>query len=280
MLSAQKDFFMSEKVLKNWYHRDKDLFQYWEDHPEYLLKNQFTANPLLGKYHEALWSFYFHSSPHFKVLLEGEQVIVDGQTLGEVDYVVRDMESGAIYHLEVALKYYMSTQNTTDPTTWIGPNQKDHLEKKTSRLLMHQLGMIEYFPELSRARQFKGSFAILKGYLFPHIEQEKPVFPLNVSTNYGAKISWSHLSSFSSKKTNLKYQLLSKPDWLMSRKRYSEYPQKSQEEIIKDLKKQFISHPQKSFLLTVLNSSDEVEEYIMIMYESFFPKQIYNINEQ
>ena len=59
-------------------------------------------------------------------LVERNLPIRDGQTtLGELDMLVRDLESGKLWHWELALKFYLGT-----PEQWYGPNTRDTLERK------------------------------------------------------------------------------------------------------------------------------------------------------
>lgn len=68
-------------------------------------------------------------------LVERNLPIRDGQTtLGELDMLVRDLESGKLWHWELALKFYLGT-----PEQWYGPNSRDTLERKHKHLFEQQL---------------------------------------------------------------------------------------------------------------------------------------------
>ncbi|MCK0152992.1 DUF1853 family protein [Alcanivorax sp. S6407] len=55
-------------------------------------------------------------------------------TLGELDMLVRDRDSGKLWHWELALKFYLGT---TDH--WYGPNSRDTLARKHQHLFEQQL---------------------------------------------------------------------------------------------------------------------------------------------
>lgn len=56
------------------------------------------------------------------------------RTLGELDMLVRDLDSGKLWHWELALKFYLGT-----PDHWYGPNSRDTLARKFTHLHEQQL---------------------------------------------------------------------------------------------------------------------------------------------
>ena len=59
-----------------------------------------------------------------------------GQTLGELDMLVRDRASGELAHWELAVKFYLGL---ADHDAWPGPNPIDQLAHKARHLQQHQL---------------------------------------------------------------------------------------------------------------------------------------------
>lgn len=276
ILAMSEDFFVGQKLLEQWYERDAALFAFWETHPEVLLEKFKSGSPLLGKYFEDLWTFYFEQSTYFEVLLKQEQVVINGVTLGELDYVVKDVILDEVYHLEVALKYYMSTANSADKRTWIGPNQKDHLAKKEKRILGHQLKMIAHFPEILRAPNFKGSFAVLKGYLWPFKNEKEVLYPEGYGDHYRPCISWMHFADLKRDLLVGEYYLLEKLDWLLSRSYYKEYPPINREELLEVLTLHFFNHPKRSYLIGEVDKEGCAIHYIMVLYDGFISDEFYS----
>ncbi len=93
----------------------------------------------LGFYFEKLWHFFFLDHRNFEVLLAHYQVNDGKQTLGEFDFVVRDVKSGRITHYEVAVKFYLGYQlNKYSNKYWYGANANDRLDIKLNHMLDHQ----------------------------------------------------------------------------------------------------------------------------------------------
>ena len=62
----------------------------------------------------------------------------DGRTLGALDLVLRH-PNGNIEHWELAYKLYLQAHEVSEWSGWVGPNERDRLSIKVSRLLDHQL---------------------------------------------------------------------------------------------------------------------------------------------
>lgn len=92
------------------------------------------------------------------------------ETLGEMDFIVRNLEQGLTEHWEVAVKFYLGRPGVANAEQWVGPGQKDRLDLKLARIREHQLPL----SATSGARELlakKGivvdrSRVIMKGRLF------------------------------------------------------------------------------------------------------------------
>jgi uncharacterized protein len=91
----------------------------------------------LGRYFEALFSFFLRHHPRFELLGENLPVRLGKQTLGELDFIYRDRETGRVYHLEVAVKFYLGFPHKA-PACWLGPNPRDRLMRKLDWMETHQ----------------------------------------------------------------------------------------------------------------------------------------------
>lgn len=90
----------------------------------------------VGRYFEYLHNWTLSKSCK---ILEAQLVLQQKkQTLGELDSVYIGAE-GQIVHREIAIKYYLSTEDCGVHSTWVGPKQRDRLDLKLKRLLNHQL---------------------------------------------------------------------------------------------------------------------------------------------
>jgi hypothetical protein len=90
----------------------------------------------LGLYFEALWTFFLLHDAQLELIGHNIPIRSDERTLGELDVVYRDTDSGTYTHLELAVKFYLNTQTsvcTTEPSDFLGPNCRDRLDKKLGR---------------------------------------------------------------------------------------------------------------------------------------------------
>jgi len=93
----------------------------------------------LGLYYERLWQFALAQAPDVELLVANLPIRQDGQTLGELDLILRDAEG--VHHLELAVKFYLGLQTgeRRRHDHWLGPGSHDRLDIKLQRLCEHQL---------------------------------------------------------------------------------------------------------------------------------------------
>lgn len=91
----------------------------------------------LGIYAERLMAYFFEYSPFINLITHGFQVIRNGETLGEIDFII-DWK-GKLYHLELAVKYYLGVDDLNEFKNWIGPSGNDNLALKLTKALDKQL---------------------------------------------------------------------------------------------------------------------------------------------
>lgn len=100
-----------------------------------------THKPIrrLGLYYERLWQFALHATPDVELVAANLPIRQNGQTLGELDLLLRDDEGE--HHLELAVKFYLGPNDGDgfDAARWIGPGSHDRLDLKLAHLAQHQL---------------------------------------------------------------------------------------------------------------------------------------------
>ncbi|MEK6789710.1 MAG: DUF1853 family protein [Pseudomonadota bacterium] len=122
----------------------------------------------LGRYAEDLLHFWFAAPDNLEFTLVASHMPLreHGITLGEPDFVVRERSSGKLWHIELALKFYLGTADQQ----WLGPNRQDSLARKLNHLRQHQLPLLKT-PAGQAWLQTQGLYtptpwAWLKGRLF------------------------------------------------------------------------------------------------------------------
>ena len=96
----------------------------------------------LGKYIERFVSFQVSEDKNCKIISENIQIQQDKITLGELDCILlKEMKP---IHLEVVYKFYLydDTLGETEIDHFIGPNRKDSLFEKLTKLKEKQLPLL------------------------------------------------------------------------------------------------------------------------------------------
>ena len=100
-------------------------------------------NKRLGKYFESLLEFWFIESEQFDLIASNLQVLDGKRTVGEIDFILKDLKTDTVYHLEVAVKFYLQHESGEHFMQWIGPNTRDRLAFKYEKLLNKQLLILD-----------------------------------------------------------------------------------------------------------------------------------------
>jgi hypothetical protein len=124
----------------------------------------------LGKYFETLWFYWFSKNPRYEIIENNLQIIIDGETLGEIDFIVLDKLNDKLVHWEVAVKFYLGLGDTREMCNWHGPNYRDRLDIKVNHLRQRQ-SMLSKRLRVEKWLQQRGVFidqcaVILKGRLY------------------------------------------------------------------------------------------------------------------
>lgn len=113
-------------------------------HPAPLLDSLSRRNDhRLGSHFEGLLAFWlaWPGNPLYRLVGHNLAVRSNNRTLGELDFLVEERQSGELQHWEVAVKFYLGVAPGGDHADWIGPGLKDRLDLKVDRLTGHQLGL-------------------------------------------------------------------------------------------------------------------------------------------
>jgi hypothetical protein len=171
---------------------------------------------LLGKRFESLLAFWFTHSPHFELLHHNVLFSHEKNTIGEIDFIVRSNETDEVIHFEVACKYYIAKEPSSDWKNWIGPNGHDSLFLKMEKLskqikfLKSEQGKV--FLKENHLENVTSKIW-MKGYFFHHASRLiAPVAPKLAHPHYssGWYITKSQLEQFDS----------SPQQWLVLPKQY------------------------------------------------------------
>jgi len=204
----------------------------------------------VGYYFESLIHYWLKEIRKVEVIEQGKQIIEEGITKGEIDFLFRD-EEGKIVHWEVAVKFYLqSLPSNTDGSHLIGPNSSDNYARKHKRLFGRQLELSRKLPSEIDLRQ-----GLVKGRIFYHPDDPQPAEEprtLNPGHLRGMWICASEIARLDD--PDFRYRILKKPNWLGEETGIpSDLP-------FQEFKKELSSHFQNSPHPLLIISLKEVEE--------------------
>jgi len=102
------------------------------------------VNLRLGHLAEKVVGGLIKSSNNYQVLYENMQLIEDKKTIGEIDFIIENIKTKQVIHLELAYKFYLfdPTISSQSINNWIGPNRNDSLIKKIEKVKQKQFPLL------------------------------------------------------------------------------------------------------------------------------------------
>jgi hypothetical protein len=117
------------------------------------------------------------ASTTFELLVRNLQVQADiHTTVGELDFLIRDLKSGQLIHLELATKFYLAVE-TNESLKLPGPDARDNYFEKLKHLRKHQLTLTRQFQDaLPESYQHQSIIPkqLIYGCLFDNISSSEP----------------------------------------------------------------------------------------------------------
>ena len=237
---------------------------------------QHTKAYRLGRYFEALMSFWLKNCPHFEPLLENQQIFLNKKSIGELDYIFKYKEQ--IYHFEIAVKFYLGIEPGNAWHHWLGPGLKDRLDLKLDKLVNNQIPLCHH-PQTQIIFKKNNistpkSFVFLKGYLFWPLEQQQLPTPNYINSNV-LKGYWGYLNSWTeylASNINDKWMILPKLRWL-SPALAAPAELKTKLEIQNDLAKHFANsqRPVQIAHLRQINENNWIEQQRIFVVPDLWP---------
>jgi hypothetical protein len=104
------------------------------------------SNVRLGHLAEKVVSELIKASANYKLLFENVQIIENKNTIGEIDFIIEEIKTKQIIHLELAYKFYLFDPSLSSQpiNNWIGPNRNDSLIQKLGKLKTKQFPLLHH----------------------------------------------------------------------------------------------------------------------------------------
>ncbi|MDQ8197377.1 DUF1853 family protein [Pelagicoccus enzymogenes] len=98
----------------------------------------------LGHLYEDALEALIRGSDRYELLAKNLQVEgSDGRTLGELDFLLKELYSGEVWHLELAVKFYLSVEDENGRIRFPGPDPRDNWINKLQKMRSRQLRICE-----------------------------------------------------------------------------------------------------------------------------------------
>ena len=199
--------------------------------PQRIEEIAFPEIKRLGKRAEFIFEQTLKNSKDIDLIGKNIQLIENGKTIGEIDYLLGYKKT--TIHLELATKFYLwdETLDSKLVNQWIGPNRKDYLHLKLSRLKDHQFPIIKSptFLKLGYPQPDKQCL-LLKAMLFIPPNTQKP-FPENFKNCIAGY--WFNLEQFINLNDS-EFFIPNKMDWFINPNQNKEWHGK--QSILEDIK--------------------------------------------
>jgi hypothetical protein len=172
----------------------------------------------LGKYVERLVSFELKQKENIIILSENLQIQQDKRTFGEIDCLL--LKDKKPVHLEIIYKFYLydPSVGVNEIDHFIGPNRKDSLKEKLTKLKNKQLPLLysgackDYLTNLQLNPDNISQQVYFKAQLFvPFSNQAIKLKNLNTDCIVGFYMNQNELDNFK----DCKFFIPTKKDWLI-----------------------------------------------------------------
>lgn len=172
----------------------------------------------LGKLVERFVSFNLQQQSSINIISENIQIQQEKITLGELDCILTQNNNSI--HLEIIYKFYLydSSVGTKEIEHFIGPNRKDSLVEKLTKLKEKQLPLLyskqckEYLKSINIDISKIEQQVYFKAQLFVPLKDKSLVLStLNSDCIAGFYINQNEISQFS----NCKFHIPNKHNWLV-----------------------------------------------------------------
>jgi len=197
-----------------------------DNRPAVLHKHLTTLhNSRLGLYFECLWHFFLQQDDEVELIAHNLPIRDGGRTIGEFDCLYYCRQRQRHFHLELAVKYYLSHRQTTTNQKashwceWLGPTNTDHLDRKINHLTQHQIQLGDH-PAARESLEKLGITTLLKeveikGHLFQSVGDPLPAPHAHNHQNKLCQwLTIDELADYLDTLQNRLYRVLPKPLWL------------------------------------------------------------------
>lgn len=226
---------------------------------------QLPTNLRLGHFAEKIVAEAIKASENYELLHENIQIIEDKRTIGELDFIIEEIETKQIIHLELGYKFYLYDPSISDESihNWVGPNRNDALNYKLNKLKEKQFPLL-YHPITKSllkdidVKKVEQKLCLLASLYLPYEFDEI----LNPECKKAVKGYYLNLETFVQLNNSSKtYFIPPKTSWGINPKDNETWL--DFETVLKDIKK---SLSEKQSLLCWIKQGDSYKEFFIVWW--------------
>ncbi len=239
--------------------------------PEIDLTN-FRSKPIpqrlrMGHQMEHVFQQFLETTARYDILLHNLPIKQHNRTIGEIDFVLRNVETAQIVHVELTYKFYIIDTAISEPIhQLIGPNRRDMFFTKIEKIKQRQFPLL-HTAEGRDALQLKGidhgeieHQCCFKGQLFKPYQTEIHIRPLNRSCVHGY---WLKFDDFNAEEfRGYTYYIPYKSEWVVAP--HNEVSWKNHFEILMDINLRMIQ--QNAPMVWIRKSKTEFEKIFVVWW--------------
>ena len=188
----------------------------------------FPLNSVIGLQAEACFEAFLKASKNYKLLSANLQIQDEKETLGEIDYIIQNIKTHQVIHIELACKFYLFDKDafTSEEEKWIGPNRKDSLFEKLEKIKHKQFPILQKTETIETLKSLDIEIPsvqelCLKAFLFIPKEMKTQDFPINYQECIVG--NWIKFENFDREDKNAFYSIPNKKEWLLPLDQVSEW---------------------------------------------------------
>jgi len=204
----------------------------------------------------------------YHLVLHNLQISQGKRTLGEIDFILKDLSTGKLIHVELTYKFYIIDPEVSDPTyRLVGPNRRDLFMAKMKKIKQVQFPLLhsEFGSKALAERHIDHSKVehqcCFKAQLFYPLDNEMVnIGPLNRECSAG---HWLRVEDFNSSEfQKAKFYMPSKSEWVIHP--MDQVTWRSHSEIMKDINRSLLN--EMSPMIWMRNSNAQIVKLFVVWW--------------
>lgn len=228
----------------------------------------------LGIYFEGLWHFFLQQDTLVDLVAHNLPVHDQGRTIGEFDCIYYCHERRRHFHLELAVKYFLSNRTVTNAgqtsrwQEWWGPECQDRLDLKIAHLMDRQIQLADTPPALALLSQLGvpnvAREVEIKGYLFQSTADKLlPPYGYNADRSLSQWVHLQQLAQYCARQDWHAFMHLPKSQWLSPAQNPSQDEQLGAQALVQTMQSHFEGQSRPQLVAALDHTGKELARFFV-----------------